>query len=92
MLGSAVERQLLESVHMWEQENEMRDLVLRTETTRFLVADGWDYLRTYAVRNLAAWQAYVAARDRHPAAAAAFRSCRARKTMILREIADLRVR
>ena len=30
----------------------MRDLVLRSETARFLVADGWDYLRTYAVRNL----------------------------------------
>ena len=70
----------------------MRDLLVRSETARFLVADGWDYLRTYAVRDLAAWQAYTAARARHPAAFATNRVVEARKTIILREIPDLRVR
>ena len=58
----AFERQVLDAVHPWEQQTEIRDLVVRTETARFLMADGWDYLRTYAVRDLAAWQAYSAAR------------------------------
>ena len=83
---------MLSTVHAWEQQDEVRDIVLRSETARFLVADGWDYLRTYAIRNLAAWQAYTAARARHPAVATANRMVTARKTMILREIADLRVR
>ena len=86
------ERQILDVVHPWEQEQPMRDIVVRSETARFLVADGWDYLRTYAVRDLAAWQAYATARARHPATFGANRVVEARKTMILREIPDLRVR
>ena len=90
--GAFFERQMLGVVHPWELETPMRDVVVRSETARFLVADGWDYLRTYAVRDLAAWQAYSAARARHPAAFAAHRVVAARKTIILREIPDLRVR
>lgn len=86
------EQQVLASVHAWEQEDEVRAHVVRSETARFLVADGWDYLRTYAVRSLSAWQAYTAARGRHPAAAAVNRMVAARKTMILRELGELRVR
>jgi hypothetical protein len=86
------EQQVLSTVHAWEQQDDVREIVLRSETARFLVADGWDYLRTYAIRNLAAWQTYTAARARHPAVAAINRMVTARKTLILREIADLRVR
>lgn len=86
------ERQMLDVVHPWEQESPMRDVVVRSETARFLIADGWDYLRTYAVRDLAAWQAYATARARHPASTAAQSAVEQRKTMILREIASLRVR
>jgi len=89
---SAFERQMLQIVHPWEEDQPIRSLVPRTETARFLVADGWDYLRTYAVRDLAAWQAYSTARARHPAVYAANRLIEQRKTMILREIPDLRVR
>ena len=92
--GSAgvFEREMLATVHPWEQQTEMRDVVVRSETARFLVSDGWDYLRTYAVRDLAAWQAYNAARARNPATYQVQRMVSARKTMILREIPDLRVR
>jgi hypothetical protein len=90
--GAGFERQILGAVHPWEQESPMRDVLVRSETARFLVADSWDYLRTYAVRDLAAWQAYTAARARHPAAFATNRVVEARKTIILREIPDLRVR
>lgn len=90
--GAAFERQMLAVMHPWEQETPVRDILVRSETARFLVADGWDYLRTYTVRDLAAWQAYTAARARHPAAFATNRVVEARKTLILREIPDLRVR
>ncbi len=92
--GSAgfFEREMLATVHPWEQQTEMRDIVVRSETARFLVSDGWDYLRTYAVRDLAAWQAYSAARARNPATDHVQRMVSARKTLILREIPDLRVR
>ncbi len=86
------ERQMLDVVHPWEQEQPLRDVIVRSETARFLVSDGWDYLRTYAVRDLAAWQAYTTARARHPAASTAQNMVEQRKTLILREIADLRVR
>jgi len=88
----AFERQMLQIVHPWEDDQPTRQLVPRTETARFLVADGWDYLRTYAVRDLAAWQAYSTARARHPAVWAANRLVEQRKTMILRELPDMRVR
>ena len=88
----AFERQMLQIVHPWEEDQATRQLVPRTETARFLVADGWDYLRTYAVRDLASWQAYSAARARHPAVWAANRNVEQRKTMILRELPDMRVR
>ena len=88
----AFERQMLQIVHPWEEDQPLRSVVPRTETARFLVADGWDYLRTYAVRDLAAWQAYSAARARHPAVYAANRLIEQRKTMILRELPELRVR
>ncbi len=88
----AFERQMLDVVHPWEQQVELRDILVRSETARFIVADGWDYLRTYAVRSLGAWQAYVTARDRHPVVAGLNRQVAARKTMIVREVADLRVR
>ena len=90
--AESFEQHVLSTVHSWEQQDDMRDIVLRSETARFLVADGWDYLRTYAIRNLSAWQAYAAARGRHPAAHAVNRMVAARKTLILREIDDLRVR
>lgn len=86
------ERQMLDVVHPWEQEPQLRDVILRSETARFLIADGWDFLRTYAVRDLAAWQAYTSARARHPASFAAQGAVEQRKTMILREIPGLRVR
>lgn len=89
---SAFERQMLQIVHPWEEDQATRQLVPRTETARFLLADGWDYLRTYAVRDLAAWQAYSTARGRHPAVWAANRLVEQRKTMILRELPDMRVR
>ena len=90
--AGAFEREMLATVHPWEQHIEMRDIVVRSETARFLVSDGWDYLRTYAVRDLASWQTYSAARARNPAGYQAQRLVSARKTMILREIPDLRVR
>jgi hypothetical protein len=86
------ERQMLDVVHPWEEELPVRNLIVRSETARFLVADGWDYLRTYAVRDLAAWQAYTTARARHPAAFVSSRMVEQRKTMVLREVPDLRVR
>ena len=88
----AFERQMLQIVHPWEEDQPLRSVVPRTETARFLVADGWDYLRTYAVRDLASWQAYSTARARHPAVYAANRLIEQRKTMILRELPELRVR
>lgn len=88
----AFERQMLQVVHPWEEDQPIRQLVPRTETARFLLADGWDYLRIYAVRDLAAWQAYSTARARHPAASVANRLVEQRKTMILRELSDMRVR
>jgi hypothetical protein len=91
-MGAAFERMTLGAVHAWEQETSIRELVPRTETARFLIADGWDYLRTYAVADLAAWQAYATARRRHPVTTSAARLVDARKTMILREMPDLRVR
>lgn len=90
--GPAWERQVLSAIHPWELDTPVHDLVVRSETARVLVGDSWDYLRTYAVRDLAAWQSYVTARNRHPAAYSADRFVVARKTLILREIADLRVR
>jgi hypothetical protein len=90
--GPGFERQVLGVVHPWEQDTPVRDIVLRTETARFLVADSWDYLRTYTIRDLAAWQAYTAARSRNPAMYSVNRFVEARKTMILREHQDLRVR
>ena len=89
---SAFERQMLQIVHPWEEDQATRQLVPRTETGRFLLADGWDYLRTYGVRDLAAWQAHSTARARHPAVWAASRLVEQRKTMILRELPDMRVR
>jgi hypothetical protein len=86
------ERQMLDVVHPWEEEQPIRNLIVRSETARFLVADGWNYLRTYAVRDLASWQTYVTARARHPAAFPSSRMVEQRKTMILREIPGLRVR
>lgn len=86
------ERSLIATVHPWEQEQPTRDIVVRSETARFLIADGWDYLRSYAIRDLAAWQAYATARARHSAWMSASRFIESRKTMILREMPDLRVR
>ena len=86
------ERQMLDVVHPWEEDLAIRNIVMRSETARFLVADGWDYLRTYAVRDLAAWQTYSTARARNPAVVVAASLTEQRKTMILREIPDLRVR
>lgn len=80
------------SLQAWEQEQAIRDLLLRSDTARVLVGDGWDYLRTYAVRDLAAWQAYSSARLRHGVPVAASRLVEARKTILLRELAELRVR
>jgi hypothetical protein len=88
----AFERQMLQLVHPWEEDQAIQRLVPRTETARFLVADGWDYLRTYAVRDLAAWQAYSTARARHPGVWAANRVVEQRKTIVLRELAELRIR
>lgn len=90
--GPAFERQVLGVVHPWEQDTPIRDIVLRSETARFLVGDGWDYLRTYTIRDLAAWQAYTTARSRNPAMYSVNRFVEARKTMLLRERADFRVR
>lgn len=90
-VAAAFERVVLDSVHPWEQQQEVRDLVVRSETARFLIGDGWDYLRTYAVPSLGAWQRYVTLRARQ-GALSAIAVTAGRKTMILREIAELRVR
>jgi hypothetical protein len=90
--GPMFERHALSVVHPWEQETSIRDILLRSETSRFLIADGWDHLRTYAVRSLGAWQAYVTARSRHGAAFPFTRMIEQRKTMVLRELAGMRVR
>jgi hypothetical protein len=89
--AQAFERVALDTVHPWEQQQEVRDLVARPETARFLIADGWDYLRTYAVRSLGDWQRYVTLRGRH-GVASTLGVATTRKTIILREIAELRVR
>lgn len=90
--GPGFERQVLGVVHPWEQDTPIRDIVLRSETARFLVADSWDYLRTYTIRDLASWQAYTTARSRNPAMYSVNRFVEARKTMLLREHIDMRVR
>jgi hypothetical protein len=90
--GTMFERGVTPQLHAWEQESPVRDILLRSETARFLVADGWDYLRTYAVRNLGAWQAYATARARHGVWLGATRTIELRKTLILRELTELRVR
>ena len=90
-VATIFERIVLDTVHPWEQQQEVRDLVFRSETARFLIADGWDYLRTYAVPILGAWQRYVTLRARQ-SALSAIAVTTSRKTMILQEIADLRVR
>lgn len=91
-MGSTFERMMLASVHPWEQEQAIRDIVIRSETARFLIADGWDYLRTYAVRDLAAWQTYATTRTKQGSWMTASRFIESRKTMILSEMPDLRVR
>ena len=73
------ERLVLGTVHPWEQQVELRDIIVRSETARMLVADGWDYLRTYAVRDLAAWQAYSAAPGTRPSPRFSAWSSRARR-------------
>jgi hypothetical protein len=90
-VAAAFERIVLDTVHPWEQQQDVRDLVVRSETARFLIADGWDYLRTYAVPSLGAWQRYVTLRARQ-SALSAIAVTTSRKTMVLREIAELRVR
>jgi len=90
-VATAFERMVLDTVHPWEQQQEVRDLVFRSETARFLIADGWDYLRTDAVPSLGAWQRYVTLRARQ-SALSAIAVTTGRKTIILREIAELRVR
>lgn len=90
-MGQVFER-TVPSLQAWEQEQAIRDLLLRSDTARVLVGDGWDYLRTYGVRDLAAWQAYSSARSRHGVPVAASRLVEARKTILLRELTELRVR
>jgi hypothetical protein len=90
-VAAVFERIVLDTVHPWEQQQEVRDLVYRSETARFLIADGWDYLRSYAVPSLSAWQRYVTLRARH-SGLSAIAAATSRKTMVLREIAELRVR
>jgi hypothetical protein len=91
-MGTTFERLLLTGLHPWEQEAPVRDVVVRSETARLVIADGWDYLRTYAIRDLAAWQSYTAARARQGAWTTASRFIEARKTMVLSEMAEMRVR
>lgn len=91
-MGPLFERSMLATVHPWEQDQPTRDVVVRSETARFLIADGWDYLRGYAVRDLAAWQTYATARAKHGAWMSASRYIESRKTMILSEMPHLRVR
>lgn len=90
-MGPVFERTVA-SLQAWEQEQAIRDLLLRSDTARVLVGDGWDYLRTYAVRDLAAWQTYSSARLKHGVPVATSRLVEARKTLMLRELAGLRVR
>lgn len=91
-MSAMFERSMLATVHPWEQDQPTRDVVMRSETARFLIADGWDYVRSYAVRDLAAWQTYASARARHGAWTSASRLIESRKTMILSEMPELRVR
>jgi hypothetical protein len=71
-----------------------RDLgaVRLSETGRFLLSDGWDYLRLIGVLSLADFQAWDAALRKASWAAEFERLVAARKRMVLREDDELAVR
>lgn len=88
--GGGLEQVLGTRVVPWEES--APGGLLSAETGRFLVSDGWDYLRQYHVRNLAAWQAYLTERRAQDWATDLERHVVARKVIILREAPELRVR
>jgi hypothetical protein len=69
-----------------------RPLVRWSETGRFLVSDGWDYVRFVGIDSLADWQRYRAAMEETGAWGELDRLVVARKTMIVRLAPTLSVR
>lgn len=88
--GGGLEQVLASVVAAWEDAGPPG--LLSAETGRLLVSDGWDYLRLYRVRNLAGWQSYLQARRAQDWSSDLERHVVARKVIILREAAELRVR
>ena len=88
--GAGLEQVIYTRVLPWEQGNPAG--LLASETGRLIVSDGWDYVRLYRVRNLAGWQAYLQGRREQEWATDFDRHVAARKVIILREAAELRVR
>jgi hypothetical protein len=85
-LRTAPGRQQAFERHLATTRRSERGLYVWSETGRMLVSDGWDYLRTYGIRSLADWQRYQSRRGTDD------RLTSARKTIIVREVTDLRVR
>lgn len=71
-----------------------RDLpaVRSSESARVLIADGWDYVRILGVPSLAGYHDYLRVLRTHVAWQETGRLVSARKTFIVREDSDLRVR
>jgi hypothetical protein len=88
--GGGLEQVLATRAAAWEEGAPTG--LLAAETGRLLVSDGWDYLRIYRVRNLAGWQAYLEERRQQEWVTDLERHVAARKVIILREAAELRVR
>ena len=83
------ERLLSQRVRGFEQ---VRKLVLWSETGRMLVSDGWDYLRIFGVRSLGDWHRYQLELRAAPFHDDLQGRIAARKTIIVRELPDLAVR
>jgi hypothetical protein len=73
-------------------EERTHPALVHSESGRLLVADGWDVLRMHTVESLGAWQRLLEARWASTAARGAESLVAARKVIIVREDARLRVR
>lgn len=69
-----------------------RALVRWSETGRFLVSDGWDYVRFVGIASLADWQRYREAQEKSGAWGEVDRLVVARNTTIVRRAPTLSVR
>jgi hypothetical protein len=86
----AFESEIASSLVPFEKSRESR--VLGTETGRFLIADGWDYLRILRFGSLGDFHEYNRAVARLPRAEEIERRVAARKRIFLREVPELAVR